>query len=304
MNTEIQSMLKQWKKEKEASKQVASAGIWQARIQNLIKYNAYRKKVLAKLGFFPRNAQITVTTFWGHEMKVLARNPDVMLFDGKIDSYEMKLAFYFIKNLKPDDVFYDVGSHYGFYSILASKFIDAAKGEIHAFEPQPQVFDVLSKNIGGLGRHACANNMAVSNKEGESEFYIDMRSSGASTLLPSVAKLRRNEAPLEKTTVKTTTLDKYVEDGHRPPSIMKVDVEGAELSVIMGAERTLADKRPIVTLELWEHYSLSAAEKMIEYGYTPHFISHNGATLKADLDDIKSAIDAGLTDNLVFKPKG
>jgi len=58
-----------------------------------------------------------------------------------IDEY--KLTKFFIKNLKEDDVFYDIGANYGFYTALASEFCK----EVHSFEPNPRIFEYLKESF-------------------------------------------------------------------------------------------------------------------------------------------------------------
>ena len=51
--------------------------------------------------------------------------------------------------------------------------------------------------------------------------------------------------------VETVSLDHLIEQGWAPPLIVKIDVEGAELRVLRGASRLLAERRPILLLEMF-----------------------------------------------------
>ena len=75
---------------------------------------------------------------------------------------EYKLTKFFIKNLKEDDIFYDIGANYGFYSCLAAEFCK----EVHLFEPIPFIFDNLKNNFKNH-QNVFLNNIALSDKKGK-----------------------------------------------------------------------------------------------------------------------------------------
>lgn len=136
-------------------------------------------------------------------------------------------------SLNSGDVFYDIGSHVGFFSILGSRCVGPG-GQVYAFEPAPH-------NVDKLRRHIAINNArnigvfaaAVSDTAGEAFFDF-----GPST---SMGKLSASG----DARVETITLDAHIEQrGLRPPTCIKIDVEGAEAAVLRGAKRTLARARP------------------------------------------------------------
>jgi hypothetical protein len=99
-----------------------------------------------------------------------------------IDEY--KLTKFFIKNLKEDDVFYDIGANEGFYTYLAAEFCK----ETHSFEPTPNVFENLKLNL-SHNKNIFLNNIALSNESGETFLYL-ANSSGPNTIIDSVARVR------------------------------------------------------------------------------------------------------------------
>lgn len=147
----------------------------------------------------------------------------------------------FLKNDK--SVFYDIGAHVGLFSVAASRLIPGCT--IYAFEPMPDNFEVLKS-------HLQINNIkevqpfqyAVSNIEGEVSF-TNMGSSEGNTYI--------NQSPAFKNassvfTVKSVFIDDLIALGYKPPSIIKIDVEGAELDVLKGAVETIKRYRPVVLL--------------------------------------------------------
>jgi FkbM family methyltransferase len=138
-------------------------------------------------------------------------------------------------------VVYDVGANVGIYSLLAS-LRAGPSGQVYAFEP-------LERNLLYLRRHLTLNNvgncvileMAVCNREGTRLFSVASWSS-------SMAHLSTDG----ELSVPSTTLDSciYGERRLRPPDILKIDVEGAEMEVLEGASRVLAEFHPTVFLEI------------------------------------------------------
>jgi FkbM family methyltransferase len=138
-------------------------------------------------------------------------------------------------------VVYDVGANVGVYSLLASLRVGPS-GKVYAFEP-------VERNLRYLRRHVALNDlqnctvmeMAVSNTEGT-------RSFSAAAFESSMARL----SPEGELSVPSTTLDicVYGEKRLRPPDIIKIDVEGAELEVLEGASRVIGEFRPTIFCEI------------------------------------------------------
>jgi len=142
----------------------------------------------------------------------------------------------FIKHfLRPGMVFVDVGAHLGEYTVLAAKILNHS-GHVHAFEPRPDVFEVLTRNIElNHCRNVTALEEAVWCKIDSCNFEM--------TEEPSVSSLRPNYSVnlgAAQIRVHTTTLDDCFSSSTAKPNLIKVDVEGAELQVFQGAKSLLA----------------------------------------------------------------
>ncbi len=151
-----------------------------------------------------------------------------------VGNYEMPIQAALARLLAPGDVFYDVGANAGFFSLLAAKQVGDA-GRVFAFEPLPE-------NLASLREQIAVNSL--------SHVEIVEGAIGATTGTAelSFASGQNSEAHLGSpksegesvTTVPITTLDAFVA-AHRRPTLVKVDVEGAETAVLEGAPRLLAD---------------------------------------------------------------
>ncbi|MCH8876477.1 MAG: FkbM family methyltransferase [Chloroflexi bacterium] len=142
--------------------------------------------------------------------------------------------------LKLGMVFMDVGAHIGEYTLLGSKLV-GYRGEVHAFEPNPEIFPLLCSNV---ERNHLDNvvlrNFAVSNQDGESEFEAH-REPSVSALRPTGRSSgRHKEAQARVYCVTTTQLDTYWRGRGKMFQLGKVDVEGAEMLVFLGSRRILA----------------------------------------------------------------
>ena len=216
-------------------------------ILGLYRYGPkYGKYILARLGLL-KQKDVEARLFWGRKISVPLQDNDaaVLYYSGAIIGLEYRLFRFFIKNLKENDVFYDVGANYGFYTFLADEFI--TKGEIHAFEPQEDVFAYLEKNARSL-KNCFINKIALSNTIGKLYLYAAQNYSGGNTIVNDIASTQFVE--MKKSEISATTLDKYVK-GHKKPTVIKIDVEGAEPQVLTGGIGTLSKESPIIAMEIW-----------------------------------------------------
>lgn len=141
----------------------------------------------------------------------------------------------FLEEVACDDIVYDIGASLGLYSTAAATV--ARGGSVIAFEPDPDTRRRLEETV---ERNALANVVvvpwAVSDREGETTLYTE----GASGLAPSMHRQKRRGAPRESVRVPMRTLDDAVASGELPsPTVMKIDVEGAEGLCLAGARRIL-----------------------------------------------------------------
>ena len=143
--------------------------------------------------------------------------------------------------------------------------------------------------------------MAVSDIDGQVNFSINPIYSVANSII-----FTSSHPSLKTVQVVSTSLDTYCQEFNINPSFIKLDVEGAEESVIKGAKSILSKTAPLISLEILkqeEGANYGAAEKLVELGYTPHFILPNGSLEKISFQDIVS-FPLGKKndfDNFIFK---
>jgi FkbM family methyltransferase len=149
------------------------------------------------------------------------------------------------KHLRSGDVFYDIGANVGFFSVICARLV-GPEGAVYAFEPVTANANYIQKNASRNGiRNVTIIRKAVSDKCGVGSLFLAEYSGGA------VLNVAAPPPDLKGTVaVDVVSIDSLVATGTlKPPNVIKIDVEGAELHVLHGMRRTLLSSRPIVILE-------------------------------------------------------
>jgi FkbM family methyltransferase len=158
--------------------------------------------------------------------------------------------------LKPGMTFVDAGSNKGDFALIAAHVM-GDQGRVLAFEPSPDNARWIraSAELNGY-RSIGLFEVALFDADGRATLYL-REWSGWHSLIP-----RRKRVSQESIEVETRTLDSVLaETGDPHVDVMKIDVEGVELQVLRGAQRTLADSRLIaVFLELHPGYGVDPNE--------------------------------------------
>lgn len=165
---------------------------------------------------------------------------------------EDRLLAALLGHLKPGHVFYDVGSFVGWYAIAACRRV-AEHGGVVAFEPVPETVRLLRRHcaLNGLEDRIRIMEAACSNAAG----VVSMPVWPTLATTWASGNSLRNVYPQEGAQpswvpICALRLDEFVRSGGAPPSVMKIDVEGAELWALQGAAETLRTARPWIFLEV------------------------------------------------------
>jgi FkbM family methyltransferase len=189
--------------------------------------------------------------FFGKRIQLLLPSAtDLFLTGGKTHSSEIRLARFFIRHVKPDYSVLDIGAHYGYFSLLASELVSGG-GEIISCEPSPQSFRVLQQNCSAVS-HITVLQKAVSDADGELQFY-EFPNLYSEYNSSDVRQFETEEwyhqfQPVVHR-VQSVTIDSIVLLKHFKPQLIKIDVEGAELSVLTGGKEYFQSHSPFVVME-------------------------------------------------------
>ncbi len=152
----------------------------------------------------------------------------------------------------------DVGANIGYHALRLA--LREPNATVHAFEPLPQSYEFLSRNIAAnaLADRVRAYAYGLSRQSGSFEFFIAPEN-GTNASLLNVAG--REDA--KRVVGLALTLDDWAANTGSKPDYIKIDVEGAELWVLEGGAKTIATHKPRVFAELLRKWSAP-------FGYHPN----------------------------------
>lgn len=174
-------------------------------------------------------------------------------------------------------VVYDLGANLGYYSVHFAQRV-GAKGHVYSVEANPMCIYFLQAN---LALNHCQNctilPVAISHTEEQLLFTMNYASSGLGITQASQFYSTKMGHEIF---VQSMSLDALISSCHlRSPNLIKIDVEGAEFSVIRGMTQTLITQRPLVFAEIHGIQSARQTLPLLEqYGYA---IEHGGRTFQS-----------------------
>ncbi len=182
--------------------------------------------------------------------------------------------------LKPGDIVYDIGAHVGYTSLVFQRYVGPT-GFVHAFEILPSVatnFYQRTMDSNGF-KNMVVHPVGLCNEEQTIEL------SPGDTMMASLNDGTSNRQKAEQ--CKTVRLDQFIIKEALPiPSLMKIDIEGAEIDCLMSASNTLTNHHPILIVEF---HSLDLLKK----GYS--LLNSHGYTLRTQHSVVNEQFIAPLT---------
>ena len=161
-------------------------------------------------------------------------------------TYEIPLQRALHSCLKTSEIFYDIGASMGFFSVLAARIVGEL-GHVYAFEPVPENVEIINHNVTVNNfSHVSIFPVAVSHTQGEGELLLAHHPGGAT--LSNAGTPPDLKGTLA---VQTVCIDDLVKQKTlKPPAVVKVDVEGAEIDVLRGMINTIKKYQPILMYEV------------------------------------------------------
>lgn len=209
----------------------------------------------------------------GHKLLTEHALPNLSMLFG---SYEVSFASAFSQRIKHSHVTYDVGANTGYFSLLAASQ-SPTNGVVVAFEPVPEILHDLQRMVAAndFENRVKTSQIALSDSVGTVKLFTP---ASATSGVIETAIRHANIKDAEAIEVKTSTLDSYIYvDGNPPPDILKIDVEGAEASVLTGARELLKNGRPTILLEVHgEQPAADVWDIVVPLNYTIALIETQG----------------------------
>jgi FkbM family methyltransferase len=215
-----------------------------------------------RLGVFPLAAPLQ-----GHRMRLHWQTRKAYVFG----TSEPEVVQVIQREVRPGSLALDIGANIGYFTLLLAKQV-GAEGKVIAFEPLPEVFDVLKENVATNGyRNVVLESKAVTDDTGcvrlsqtraEPLSSVESIISGSGITVPAVA------------------LDDYFPGRGDRVDFIKMDIEGAELLALKGMQEILQRDRPVLVVEL-HGFNITgerhpALLHMKEAGYSTLFVGEPG----------------------------
>lgn len=239
---------------------------------HLRRFHSLLKKILApwmnsQTGFPPVLKRVSGSLFWLHPRFLTERTRDIQ-----------PLVFHWITRfLRPGDIFFDVGAHCGWMALKAARCV-GAKGKVVAFEPAPVLFTLARyhQKINRLHQLIIIP-QAVSNQDSDGAlFYVLNDGMSFRNSLTIGSENVPYVSPGEKKALKVpaTTLDTFFSNTGLIPTLIKIDVEGAEMLVLEGAQQLIERYHPALIVAIHPYWlpAHQSADQLFtflsRYGYS------------------------------------
>lgn len=201
--------------------------------------------------------------------------------------------------VRPGTWVMDIGANIGFFSIYFSDWISRG-GKVIALEPEARNYSLLCRTTRKQQQAGRLETLQVAadSKDGTSSLTIN-------PFHPGDHKLGDHG-----TVITTVTIDSVLEDRGNPVvSLIKIDVQGAEMRVLEGGGKTLQQHRPALWIEIDDAALRSfgtSAEDIFSFlhdrGYKPYEIITNGPPEPVDMDRVKEITRKRKYTDILFLP--
>ena len=164
------------------------------------------------------------------------------------DYYERNVIFHLDKIIRSyqNPILLDIGANCGYYSLMCSKLCK----HVFSFEPVSETFTALRKNIcQNKIKNITALKLGASNKVSAAKINL-YNSSGNNSIFERNIPLDHQLKKIGTELIQLDTIDNlFLKRKISAPDVIKIDVEGAELSVLQGAMKTISAYRPTILME-------------------------------------------------------
>jgi len=239
----------------------------------VVKRLYHRMKLMTQASIRSLAFRVVTCRVRGVEVRIEISSPIERYRADSYSTKEPETLDWLERNLRPDDVFMDMGANIGLYSLFAAKL--RRDCTVYAFEPESQNFGRLCRNLALNGAtNVIPCNCALSNREAFDFFYVGELQAGAalhSLGRPSALRAGTAAPVLRQGTI-AVTLDALVNRYGLPqPNLLKIDVDGGEDDILAGAEMVLKSaglRTVLVEVNLREGESSPGSEwRLLQAGY-------------------------------------
>ncbi len=166
--------------------------------------------------------------------------------------YEPVETDIFKSEIKPGNTVLDIGANIGYYTLLAARLV-GPQGKIYAFEPDPDNFRLLQRNVEANGYdNVILVNKALSNKNGKIRLYLNPSNRGDHRVYDS----KDGRLSLE---IEAITLDVFFKPLDKKIHFIKMDIQGAEALALEGMKGLVRKNKEVRLVTEFSPASLKLA---------------------------------------------
>ena len=227
------------------------------------------------LRIIPESIQVGPATLY------LDRSDPVVSGALTLHVYEHSEQALFAKYVKGGMTLVDIGANLGLYTAISMHYLDSC-GRIVAFEPHPQTYKLLQKNVTAnhANGRACPRvetfNLAATPEPCMQDLHLNPENRGDNRMYHGTyqGELETwNRLPVEGRPVD----DVLAELGIQEVNFVKIDIQGYEQKALSGFQKTLARSQKVILLsEFWPKGLQEAGGSATEY---LHLLTNLGFTL-------------------------
>ncbi|HEY3856191.1 MAG TPA: FkbM family methyltransferase [Verrucomicrobiae bacterium] len=159
----------------------------------------------------------------------------------------------FSRLLVPGDTVVEIGGHIGYISLFFKHLVQ--NGEVWVFEPGENNLPYVRKNVSKKGINLVEK--AAGDRNGKEVFFLESLTGQNNSFVRGFKGLENNatnafvgQPKITEATVEMVRGDDFINTHSITPSLIKIDVEGFELSVLNGMAGTIARCRPKLMVEV------------------------------------------------------
>ena len=244
-------------------------------LENIRKIQANLEEDIAQLNISSKDVVIELRD--GRQYILIDANSNDMsiLKNGQNHDFEAMIS----KTIQEGNIVLEVGACWGYYTVLLSNIV-GKNGQVLAFEPQKNAFDIICRNIEiNKCKNVAVYPYALSNENGNSVIY----SLPKRLFFSSLGKNFDEEYAVEE--CKTYRLDDFWGSSI---DVIKIDIEGAECLFLEGADKIIEKYEPLIIMEVFplglqvHKHTLDTIQEKLK-GYNPYRVE-NDCLVKLNLE--------------------
>ncbi len=219
-------------------------------ILEAIKKSPLGKKGLSRVfpfsllyDLFIKITRINCMELEGQKIYFDARSAYFVVKDGYYEPYETAVVR---KYVNPGAVVLDIGANIGYYTLICAG-LAGPSGRVYSFEPAPENFALLEKNVKNNGyQNVILEQKAVSDRPGSMELFLSGENMGDHQIYKTSGRPARKSIK-----IKAITIDDYMKEKGKADFI-KMDIQGAETAAVAGMRKFLNENRGVkMMMEFW-----------------------------------------------------